>query len=503
MTNRTKIFLFSYAFSICILYNEINRNLLAESSQSGESKNATSLVHNGTIWSIDNFWYLTQSRNYLDGKGLMLDPQNAYTAVRRTPGYPIFYMLHVYLLGEKSAHRVLPYTQSFLFALSCLALALAVFNFTEKERLAILSGIIYGCNPFASGYTYYTITEAIHPAFVIFGFYFFSRAHITRSYLHLLLTGVFFSIATLIRPLNGILLAVIFPIIFLNGTVPFLSRVKWLGILVTGFLILILPWTIRNYIVTGGDVVVLEKFYNEDPMHKGKKQWYLSKWWMCWGNPRQELFIDSLRHEIILGTDGYIDRFISQLPDRAIQGYTDSELKGVLNEYKACMQFEISARVSGKYYGPNEILPQCEDQVASEFTVLTKKFREDSPIDYFLISPLFVRGKEFVLTSFSSMYGSLSLPIDKGSTLQKVVKAFMYLFNAGLFLSFILFLFSKRCGRDLKNFVILFCLSTFFFVVYFLHIEGRYFLAAYPFLCICAAVVVSEIFSVIEKFRNR
>ena len=71
---------------------------------------AASDVYKRQSWSIDNFWYLTQSRNYLDGKGLMLDPQNAYTAVRRTPGYPIFYMLHVYLLGEKSAHRVLPYT---------------------------------------------------------------------------------------------------------------------------------------------------------------------------------------------------------------------------------------------------------------------------------------------------------------------------------------------------------------------------------------------------------
>ncbi len=109
-----------------------------------------------------------------------------------------------------------------------------------------------------------------------------------------------------------------------------------------------------------------------------------------------------------------------------------------------------------------------------------------------------IRKRSKLLTVILVLF-SLPLATTTGNLVQKLVKGFMYIFNAGLYLSFILFLFSKRCGRELKSFVVLFSLSTFFFIVYFLHIEGRYFLAAYPFLSISAAVLISEIFSSYDK----
>jgi hypothetical protein len=206
------------------------------------------------------------------------------------------------LFGEKYAHRIIPYSQSFLFALSALALALSVFNFTRSGKKAFLTGVIYGCNPFTSGFAYYTITEAIHPAFVIFGLYFLSKFLLVNFNKNGFIAGLFFAIACLIRPLNGLALAAGIAMLFFGTSDSYFNKGKRILVVCFGFLVLLLPWTIRNYIVTRGEIVMLEKIYHEDPMYMGKKQTYLSKWWMCWGNPKQEAFIDSLKNEI--GTAG-------------------------------------------------------------------------------------------------------------------------------------------------------------------------------------------------------
>src|SRR5688572_4691757 len=112
MPRKHKVIIFFLALLCCISYNEINKYFVRKSNPSNELRNAKSVVYGSTIWSIDNYWYLTQTRNFLTGKGFLLDSQKSHTAVRRTPGYSIFYMLHIVLFGEKYAHRVIPYSQS-------------------------------------------------------------------------------------------------------------------------------------------------------------------------------------------------------------------------------------------------------------------------------------------------------------------------------------------------------------------------------------------------------
>jgi len=502
LSNKHKILIFILALLCCISYNEINRYFVRKNNPSNELRNSKSVVHGSTIWSIDNFWYLTQPKNFLEGKGFLLDPQNSQTAVRRTPGYSIFYMIHLVLFGETYTHRIIPYSQSLLFALSALALALSVFNLTRSGKKAFLTGIIYGCNPFTSGFVYYTITEAIHPAFVIFGLYFLSKALLGNFNKNGFIAGLFFAIACLIRPLNGLALAAGIAMLFFGTSDSYYNKGKKILVVCFGFMVLVLPWTVRNYIVTRGEIVMLEKIYHEDPMYMGKKQTYLSKWWMCWGNPKQEAFIDSLKNEIATAREGYISRFLAGLPEYSVRGYTNNELSRVLHEYKDCMHSEISSGVYGVYYKSADTLPACEEKMKDGFEDLIRKYKQGAPFRYYIISPLLIRGKEFFLTSFSSMYGSLN-PEDRNfNMVQKIVKGLMYLFNVGLYISFFIFLFFIKSDRRLKIFIASFVITTFLFIVYNVHIESRYLLAVYPFMTVSAAVVLARI-SDLRKWVSR
>jgi len=499
MPKRSSVLIFFVSLLCCISYNEINKYFVKKNNPSNELRNAKSVVHGSTIWSIDNFWYLTQPKNFLEGKGFLLDPQNPYTAVRRTPGYSIFYLTHLVLFGEKYAHRIIPYSQSVLFALSALALALSVFNFTQSGQSAFLTGIIYGCNPFTAGFVYYTITEAIHPAFVIFGLYFLSKALRVNFNKNGFIAGLFLAIACLIRPLNGLALAAVIVMLFFGTSGPYYNRFKRILVVCVGFLTLVLPWTIRNYIVTRGEIVMLEKIYHEDPMYMGKKQTYLSKWWMCWGNPKQEALIDSLKKEISIGQEGFISRFLDDLPAYSVRGYSKDELSRVLQEYKDCMHTEISSGVYGVYYKPSDTLPACEEKMKSEFEDLIREYKQAAPFRYYLVSPLLIRGKEFFLASFSSMYGSLNPEKRDFNIVQKVAKGCMYLFNVGLYVCFFIFLFFIKSDKRLKIFIASFVIMTFLYIVYNVHIEGRYLLAAYPFMAVTAALVILDIVKKISK----
>ena len=498
LSKRHKVLIFFFSLLCCICYNEINKYFVKRDNPSNELRNTKSVVHGSTIWTIDNFWYLTQPKNFLEGKGFLLDPKSPHTAVRRTPGYSIFYMVHLALLGEKYTHRIIPYSQSFLFALSVLALALSVFNFTQSGKQAFLTGIIYGCNPFTSGFVYYTITEAIHPAFVIFGLYFLSKAVQINFNKNGFIAGLFFAMACLIRPLNGLALAAGIVMLLFGTTDSYYGKLKKILVVCFGFSVLVLPWTIRNYIVTKGEIVILEKIYHEDPMYMGKKQTYLSKWWMSWGNPKQEAFIDSLKNELSTGQEGYISRFLVDLPPYAVRGYTKDELSGVLHDYKDCMHSEISNQEYAVYYKPDDTLPPCEEKMKKGFQDLIRKYKQDAPFRYYIVSPLVMRGKEFLVTSFSSMYGSLNPENRNFNIVQKIVKGLMYLFNVGLYISFFIFLFFIKSNKRLKIFIVFFVITTFLFVVYNVHIEGRYLLAAYPFMAVSAAAVVAKIGDLIK-----
>ncbi len=480
MPRKYKLIILFFSLFACITYNEINRAEIKKQYPDAKEKNTQSLVHDGTIWSIDNVGYLPQAKNLLNGKGFVSDTANKYSSIRRSPGYPVFYLVHYSLLGEKVSHKIIPYTQSLLFAFSALLLALAFYHITGNNKFSFILGLLYGSNPFTTGFVYYTITEAVHPAFAIIGFYFFCRTLITGKIVDGAKTGFSISLATLVRPTNGLLLPVTIASLAIARGWPLLKKAKLVIIISLSFLFLVSAWAFRNYLVVK-DPVFLEKFYHEDPMGMGRSQTYLSRWWMCWGNPRPEIFFYGLQEDIRAGNNNFLDSFMAALPAAAIRGYTTTELRATLEKFKSCLEWKIKNGVNGKVYGPADTIPSCENETSNSFIKLIRQYKQADPISYYLINPITKRGKLFILQSFSYQLGSLNPADGKLNLVQKGIKSAMYMINLLLFVCFFIFLFLKA-RREIKAFISLFVLGTLLFYIYNVHIEVRYGLATYPFL---------------------
>src|SRR5207249_1249762 len=88
------------------------------------------------------------------------------------------------------------------------------------------------------------------------------------------------------------------------------------------FLLLLVPWAIRNYRVTG-DVVLLEKYY-DDPMGYGTGEIAFRSWWSGWENPRAEEYANAVLRAGQAGrpeeAEAIVQQFVRDLPARARHG---------------------------------------------------------------------------------------------------------------------------------------------------------------------------------------
>lgn len=128
-----------YAF----ILNEYNNKVIRKLYPKNDYIHNSGLVHNSTVYNIDNYWYTQQIKNYVKGNGFTIDPQKEKYEVRRTPIYPLFYGVHYLLFGEIGSYYLIRFTQIALFVLSVFALLYATYNFTQNKFIAITSAILW------------------------------------------------------------------------------------------------------------------------------------------------------------------------------------------------------------------------------------------------------------------------------------------------------------------------------------------------------------------------
>ena len=177
------IFIISFCFAVFANLANIHVTHLMYGSNDG-------VLYGSTLSSPDNAWYLNQIKNYLNGFGFTIDPLDPIYAVRRTPGYPLFYGLHYILFGESGAHKVIPYTQTFLHALAAVYFFKTSKLLFSNSKVAFLSALLYGLSPFIVSFLFMTITESLFPAMIVFALYFAVSAHVKKSLLRCMYAGI-------------------------------------------------------------------------------------------------------------------------------------------------------------------------------------------------------------------------------------------------------------------------------------------------------------------------
>ena len=126
------LLLFFILVAYAVAINEWNIHAIKKNNPFNALSSNRSLVYNSSVFSIDNDWYTSQIKNYLNGKGFTIDPERYNYNVRRTPVYPLFYGLHFVLFGETKSYFFIRGSQILIYALSVIALFFAVLNFTIK-----------------------------------------------------------------------------------------------------------------------------------------------------------------------------------------------------------------------------------------------------------------------------------------------------------------------------------------------------------------------------------
>ncbi|HMY23761.1 MAG TPA: glycosyltransferase family 39 protein [Chitinophagales bacterium] len=476
-----------FAFMI----NTINADFVKNASFLAENER---LVHGQTIYSIDNSFYLPQIKNWLAGHGFTCDASDKKYLVRRTPVYPMFYGVHYLLFGEKNSFFFIKISQTILFALSAVLFLLAVNNLTSNKKMAWLAFLLYGFNPTLISNTYFTLTESISPALVVLTLYFFSKAMRNSKLRDWLTTGIFFSIASLCRPpiffFGGAVAIAILLLYYKNKT----SLLKTTFAFGVGVLLVFTPYVIRNYKVTNGEFILLEKYYG-DPMTYGLQNIELRKWISTWTNPADysaESVSNKMWQQILSKRDKQtlIDSMLIALPKAAFTHYSKNTVASIYN----CV-YDFYAY---KFTSPTKKdLAIAEQNAVLFIKKINDKHIAQHPFSYYVIMPM----KMMKSIIFQSNAGTLYFLYDyKNNYLFFVIKAILLLLNILLFISLIgNILFIKKhliIYIAILFFVSINCFYMLFVINYF---EARYLVPMFPFLYISGAIFAVEMYEFMKK----
>jgi 4-amino-4-deoxy-L-arabinose transferase-like glycosyltransferase len=482
------------AFLIIVAYafilNEWNIRCIRTHNPQNKEINSRSLVYNAAIYSVDNVWYLPQIKFFLAGKGFTSNPNKVNYGVRRTPVYPIFYGVHYIIFGEKGSFYFIRFTQILLFAWACIALFVATFNFTKNKKTAIITACLFAFNPTLVSYLYYTITEAVSPALVCFLLYFLSRCFIDNSKKNWFFLGVIFAIGSLCRTT---IFFFIIPL-FIFGIYQNKKSIKLLLtsslFFIFGAGILFIPNTIRNYIVTKGDFVLLEKYYG-DPMDYGMPNIELRSWISCWTNPADyssEVISNTMLIAIAFNSNDtkekIIEKLMSDLPPRATIANKKEDIKIAyesLYDYYLAINKEVDSIE----------LKKLEAISLVKMRELKSVFILHAPLQYYIITPLLF----FKSIIFQSNAATLALLDNyQKSNIQKTIKIILYLLNVFLFISIIGASFYSRNYITLYLVCILFIATNFLYITFIIKcFEVRYLIPVFPSMYILCAIFYSEI----------
>ena len=479
------IFTISFCFAIFANLANIHVSHLMYGSADG-------ILYGSTLVSPDNVWYLNQFKNYLNGLGFTIDPLDPIYAVRRTPGYPMFYGLHYMLFGEAWAHKIIPYTQSFLHAFAAVYLFKMAKLLFANSKFGYWSGILYGLSPFVVSFLFMTITESLFPSIIIFSLYFVVSSYTNNSLSRSIYGGMVMAMAVLISPRVILLLLFVIPLSIYFKNLTKAQIIKINIAFISAFIITMSPWTVRNYIVLG-KFVPLETYYlNHTFEDQNIKLISLTEWWATWGSPDKDRLHAQLAGDLFSGTPyKSIDLFINnEVPNWVFGIESKSHLKALLIEYHNCM-LRSKELNGGRRLRYQEQPDLCEFTVSAGFDAFAKKIRAQYPVHAYIISPLFIRGMQYIF--HSAIHNWRSFDDYKSHPAKIVLKGLAYAINIFLWLFSIAYLMSKRISTE-KILLGIVPVVSFIFMIYYRHVEGRYLIQIYPFLYLMATIFAIESF---------
>ena len=232
----------SYFFSAGLTthFDEVARNLKAG---------------RGFVVNVDNLAEVSkwqnQHKKVLDtSKANLATTESWYPEIYSGPGYSILLCLTYFI---KRSYQTIRVIQGILFIIGCLLIYFITKEFFD-DKTATVASLLMAINPFIAANTLKILPEAIVPFTLVIAIFFGIRGIRSNSFRWFVSSGAVMGISILLRP--DIMLLPIFCSLLLLS-----KSVHWKHIV-----ILIVPWTVRNYLVfhkfapigVGAGIVMME-----------------------------------------------------------------------------------------------------------------------------------------------------------------------------------------------------------------------------------------------------
>jgi 4-amino-4-deoxy-L-arabinose transferase-like glycosyltransferase len=377
----------------------------------------------------------------------------------RVPGYSTFLYAVFQLLGKDNLVAVRYIQMVFDIGTCFVVYFISKELFPSKPKLHLLAFLFTALNPFLANYTAAILTETITIFFLTLATLFFIK-HLTRHQPNqLLLNGFFLGVSSLFRPDSAILFLTFVLFLLLTSFRQPILVVKNTLLITSTFVLVLLPWTIRNY-QSFGVIQPLAPFSATDPgggqsiinYEKWPKSWVgnfeqMAKY--SWTVPGEPVDIDNLPLKYAEYTSSVGDAY------DLYQEYADND---------------------------NDV----SESLGKKFAIHAKEYRQSHPVDVYIVTPLkriytmWFRPRTEILG-----IGGDEVPFEYSPQTIMFTINLIYIVLAGLG-AHILF------RRHSKFFILilLIILTRTLFLAFTIYPEPRYLLSLFPLVSLLSSFII-------------
>lgn len=294
------------------------------------------------------------------------DPRIPDASFGRLPGYPFFWGMHYLVFGPEKVYTTVAITQSILDSLSALMVFLLTLHLTKSRKGALGAGLLYALYPFSIVWVTITGTETLGTFLALL----LALIIVTQEHnkMNLILAGLVLGLAFFTREYLGILLPItVLYLFWVHGFKKGWRKAFLLGMV---FLVVYLPWPIRNYAYHQRLVFI-------KPPTAGYIRYTADvnsfrSWVFSWQPSDWQPYFD----EMVYGNEPV------NFPDWIFPSPEERELAANL--------VSLSRECGSGFHAwkTNQILEQnCNPEIATGFQELRKSFIRHKPFHYLVVSP--------------------------------------------------------------------------------------------------------------------
>jgi hypothetical protein len=440
----------------------------------------------------DTFSYLIPIDNYINEGSYYATKHGIKYYAIRPPHYMIlYYFFNVFGLAKTTIFSMMVLFQIAFHSLSVVLISLAVSNIFNKKKLFYFCLIFMLMSSNISYLNMFIIPESIVISLVSISIYFYSKYINFKNVIYLIICTFCIALAAQLRPyiMLGLIIpfATILYFFYLKRSIK--SFVKDTVLLLFVLLIVIGPWTYRNYKIYGViapyDYKILDYYYNENYNNSvvyNKRQLLSSQ-------GEGDIFWD------IDCMSSFFEDSTSEFKKNSRVQFSDYNFcKGLtMKEYEESRVLYLNALNNPK----DSII---KNKAKQYFHNLTSIYTKEKPLNFYIFSPLKMIGKS--IFHKGTFYLPFTLEQANSNFLLKIWKYSEFILYQFLLFFSIIGIFFSFLNKNKYLILLLFPISCILTMYLIRGNEYRYFGISYPVLYIFASYGIFLSFNSLLKFKN-